>query len=108
MGNIGFTGRTISKKLDSKIVYKGGLQNIIMPIIECKVGSELETTRVEIGGYPSHIHYNKFREEQHRKDKENKRKRSLKRQQKRLQVVNYSGDLSLEKTCLDSCRRFNS
>ena len=82
MGNIGFTGKTISKKLDKKTIQNGGLKIINMPIANCKVASELELVTVEVGGYKSYIHYNKSREEEHRKDKENKRKRSLKRQVK--------------------------
>lgn len=70
-GNIGFTGREITKKLDTETIRKGGLEIIEMPTAQCKVASELEEITVEVGGYPSFINYNKFREAQHRDDKFN-------------------------------------
>ena len=83
MGNIGYTGRILSVLLDENIIRKGGLQQILTPILNCKIASELETVTVEIGGYPTLINYNIHREKQHRKHKEDKRERSLKRQLKR-------------------------
>lgn len=75
MTNIGFTGKEISKKLDSKTIKNGGLQVVTMPI--AKVSSEPET--IEFGGYQSLVHYNKDRETQHNKDKWNKSMRKLRR-----------------------------
>ena len=75
MTNYNFTGNKISKELDSKTIQKGGLQTILMPVIKCNVGER----KTEFGGYPSLIHYNKFREEQHNTDKFNKSMRKLRR-----------------------------
>lgn len=79
MTNIGFKGSLLSKKLDPKTVNNGGLEIINLPILNCKIASELELTSVEIGGYRSFINYNKFREEQHTTEKFNKSMRKLRR-----------------------------
>jgi hypothetical protein len=82
---IGITGRKISEVLDNEVIEDGGLVTIDLPVIECSLASEHETQKVQIGGYRSFINYNKHREQQHRKDKENKRLRSLKRQIKNIE-----------------------
>jgi len=79
MGNIGYTGKILSEKLDSKTIRDGGLQQITIPILRCM----LEIQKIEVGGYPSLVHYNIDRERQHKKHREHKRLRSLKRQIKR-------------------------
>ena len=77
MANYGFTGREITKKLDTKTIRKGGLEIISMPTGKCKTNSELEAVTVEIGGWKGIINYNKFREAQYKDDKFNKSMRRL-------------------------------
>jgi hypothetical protein len=86
MTNVGITGREISKKLHKETIRKGGLETINLPILETKLTNEHDTLRVQFGGYKSFIHYNKFREQQHRKDKFNQKIRATNRniKQKRL------------------------
>jgi hypothetical protein len=92
MGNIGYTGRVLSKQLDDETIKKGGLQQVNTPILNCKIASELETMTVEVGGYPTLVHYNKHREKQHKKLRQQKRERSLKRQIKRFSCCNTGED----------------
>ena len=80
MTNYNFTGNKISKELNKETIQNGGLETIVMPVIRCDVGEH----KTEFGGYKSLIHYNKFREEQNKINKENKRLRSLNRQIKRI------------------------
>jgi hypothetical protein len=79
MTNIGIKGRVITKKLSRKVVTKGGLQTINLPIIKTKLTNEHDTLEVEFGGYKTFINYNKHREQQHRKDKFNQKIRATNR-----------------------------
>lgn len=79
MTNYGFTGRLLSKKLKKDTIRKGGLEQINTPVLNCKIASELETVTVELGGYPTLVNYNKDREIQHQKNRENREIRKLKR-----------------------------
>jgi hypothetical protein len=92
MGNIGYTGRVLSKQLDNETIKKGGLQQVNTPILNCKIASELETMTVEVGGYPTFVNYNKHREKTHKQLKQQKRERSLKRQIKRFSCCNTGLD----------------
>lgn len=108
MTQIAFTGRKISKKLDQKIIRNGGFTITNVPVVECSLASEHDTLRIEVGGYPSVIVYNKHRERQHTKDKENKRLRSLNRQIKRFAGRRKAEDFPSFDTQLDSCRGLKS
>ena len=105
MGNIGFTGRLLSKKLDEDTIRKGGVQQITTPILNCKVASELELVTIEVGGYPTLVNYNKHREKQYKIDKQEKRERSLKRQIKRFAGCKTGDELPSPEIYLNSCRR---
>lgn len=102
MTQIGLTGRKISEKLDPELIRDGGMTIIDLPVVSCSLASEHETMKVEMFAYRSIIVYNKHREKQHRKDKENKRLRSLKRQIKNMSYRKTGDELpsSLE-TLLD-------
>jgi hypothetical protein len=104
MGNIGYTGRVLSKQLDDETIKKGGLQQVNTPILNCKIASELETMTVEVGGYPTLVNYNKHREKQHKIEKQQKRERSLKRQIKRFGGRSNGDELPSPDTRLDSSR----
>lgn len=75
MTNYSFTGKEITKKLDTKTIKNGGLEIVTLPI--AKVSNEVET--IEFGGYLSLINYNKDREQQFKIDKSNKSMRKLKK-----------------------------
>lgn len=79
MTQIAPTSNKISESLDPKIVKKGGCTITNIPVISCSLASEHETMKVEFGGYPSIINYNKHREKQHKIDKFNQKIRALNR-----------------------------
>ncbi|HET9773705.1 MAG TPA: hypothetical protein VFP25_01850 [Nitrososphaeraceae archaeon] len=81
MNNYGFTGKTISKKLDPNTIKNGGLETITMPIARCNFSDMGK--KVEIGGFESIVHYNKDSENKSKLERQLKRTRSLKRQIKR-------------------------
>jgi hypothetical protein len=109
MTNYGFTGRTLSKKLDEDTIRKGGLEQITAPVIDCKIASELELVTVEMGGYPTLVNYNIHREKKHKQLKQEKRSRSLKRQIKRFAGRQNGDELpSPALPHLDSCRGIRS
>ena len=80
MGNWNYKSSELAKRLSEDTIKNGGIEQINAPILNCKVASELEEVTVEIGGYPTFVNYNKHREKQHKKLKQQKRERSLKRQ----------------------------
>lgn len=90
MNNYGFTGKTISKKLNPTTIKNGGIETIIMPIARCNF---TDVGKVEIGGYESLVHYNKDMENQTKLERQLKRKRSLKRQIQRLAGCRLYEDL---------------
>ena len=104
MGNIGFTGRKLSERLDAETIRKGGIEQINAPVLNCKVASELEEITVEVGGYPTLVNYNKHREKAHKQLKQQKRSRSLKRQITRFAGRRTGDELPSPETHLDSCR----
>jgi hypothetical protein len=83
MGNWNYKSSELAKRLSEDTISKGGVQQINAPILNCHVASELELLTVQMGGDPILVNYNKHREKQHKKDTEDKRLRSLKRQIKR-------------------------
>lgn len=85
MTNYGFTGNTISKKLDTKTIQNGGLELITMPIAHCNFS---DIGKVEIGGYKSLVHYNKDRENQFKQDKSNRSMRRIKKSIKNKKLRN--------------------
>lgn len=102
MGNWNFRSSELAKRLSEETIRKGGVQQINAPIINCHVASELDLLTVQMGGDPILVNYNKHREKQHKKDTEDKRLRSLKRQIKRFSCRNTyeelpSYDLRLDK-----------
>ena len=92
-GNWNYRSSELAKRLSKETITKGGIQQINAPILNCKVASELETLTVEMGGDPIFVHYNKHREKQHKKLKEQKRFRSLKKQIKRFSCCQTGLDL---------------
>src|SRR5215211_8346969 len=85
MGNWNYKSSELAKLLREDTIQKGGVQQIITPIIDCKVASDLEEqATVKMGGYPNLVNYNKHREKQHKREKQFKRERSLKKQIKRF------------------------
>jgi len=70
MGNWNYTGRILSKELDEETIRNGGLQQINTPVLNI----QLQIQTIEVGGYASLVHYNREREKQHTKNKENKRR----------------------------------
>ena len=84
MGNWNFESRKLTKCLKPETIERGGLEQITTPTLECKVSSELEEVTIQIGGYTTLVNYNKHREKEHKKLKEQKRMRSLKKQIKRF------------------------
>src|SRR5215211_898382 len=85
MGNWNYKSSELAKLLREDTIQKGGVQQIITPIIDCKVASDLEEqATVKMGGYPTLVNYNKHREKQHKREKQFKRERSLKKQIKRF------------------------
>lgn len=106
-GNWNYKSSELAKRLSKDTINKGGIEQINAPILNCKVASELELTTVEVGGYPTLVNYNKHREKEHKKLKEQKRLRSLKRQIKRFAGCKNGDDLpssSSSVTHLNSCR----
>lgn len=102
MGNWNYKASELAKRLSKDTIRKGGIEQINAPILNCKVASELELMTVEMGGDPILVHYNKNREKEHKKLKEQKRFRSLKKQIKRFSCCNTgldfpSPDLRLNK-----------
>lgn len=83
MGNYSFVGKEISKILDKKTIQNGGLQLVTMPTASIKIE---ENMILKVGGYKSFINYNKYREQEHKDIKFQKKMRSLRRniKQKRL------------------------
>lgn len=77
MTNYNFTGKEISKKLDTNIIKNGGLQIVTLPI--AKVSNDDKVDTIEFGGYLSLINYNIDREQQFKQDKTDKSMRKLKR-----------------------------
>jgi hypothetical protein len=84
MGNWNYKSSELAKRLSEETIRKGGIQQINAPILNCHVASDLELMTVQMGGDPILVNYNKHREKQHKKDTEDKRLRSLKRQIKRF------------------------
>lgn len=93
MGNWNYKSSELSKLLTDETIQNGGVQQVNSPIMNCKVSSELESTTVQIGGYPTLVNYNTHREKQHKKNKEEKRIRSLKKQIKRFSCRKNGDDL---------------
>lgn len=73
MGNWNYLSRELAKRLHKDTIRKGGIQQINTPVLNCKVASELEEITVQMIGDPILVNYNKFRERQYRKDRENNR-----------------------------------
>ncbi|MDF2736318.1 MAG: hypothetical protein K0S93_174 [Nitrososphaeraceae archaeon] len=92
MGNWNFEGHKLTKCLKPETIKRGGLQQITTPILECKVSSELEEMTIQMGGYRTFINYNKHREKQHKKAKQQKRFRTLNKQIKRFSCRNTGLD----------------
>lgn len=92
MGNWNYKSSELAKRLSEETIKKGGVQQINAPILNCHVASELELLTVQMGGDPILVNYNKHREIQHKKDTEDKRLRSLKRQIKRFSCCNTGLD----------------
>src|SRR5687768_1392144 len=84
MGNWNYRSSELAKRLTEDTIKRGGLEQIKAPTIECKVSSELDVLTVKMGGDPILVNYNKHREKEHKKLKQHKRERSLKRQIKRF------------------------
>ena len=68
-----YKSRVLAKRLSRETIRKGDIQQINAPIPNCKVVSELEEITVQMGGDPILVNYNKFRERQYGKDRENNR-----------------------------------
>jgi len=92
MGNWNYKSSELAKRLDKETIRKGGIQQINAPILNCKVASDLEPMTVQMGGDRIFVSYNKHREKQHKKETEDKRLRSLKRQIKRFSCRNTGLD----------------
>jgi hypothetical protein len=105
MTNIAPTGYTITNSgvLDKEQIRKGGAKIVTLPTLNVNLSNEHESLNVEFCGYPAIVNYNKEREIQHRKDKENKRLRSLRRQIKNIEGRSI-GIQFPEVTILDSFR----
>ena len=108
MGNWNYKSSELAKRLSDETIKKGGIEQINAPILNCKVASELEEVTVEIGGYPTFVNYNKHREKQHKKLKQQKRERSLKRQIKRFGGRKTGDELPSPDTHPDSSRGHES
>lgn len=104
MGNWNYRSSELAKRLSEDTINKGGIQQINAPILNCHVASDLELMTVQMGGDPILVNYNKHREKQHKKDTEDKRLRSLKRQIKRFGGRSNGDELPSPATHLDSSR----
>lgn len=76
-GNIGFTGKEISKKLDTRTIKNGGLAIVTMPTASIKI--EEENRVLEVGGYRSFVNYNKHREKENKDIKFQRKMRRLRK-----------------------------
>lgn len=92
MGNWNYRSSELAKHLNPETIDNGGLEQITTPTLECKVSSELEEVTIKVGGYPTYVNYNKHREKEHKKLKEQKRLRSLKKQIKRFSCCRTGED----------------
>ena len=84
MGNWNYRSSELAKRLKPETIRNGGIEQINAPVLNCKVSSELDVLTVQMGGDVVLVNYNKHREKQHQKDREQKRFRSLNKQIKRF------------------------
>lgn len=92
MGNWNYKSSELAKRLSEDTIRNGGIEQINAPILNCKVSSELDVLTVQMGGDPIIVNYNKHREKEHKKLKEQKRLRSLKREIKRFSCCRTGED----------------
>lgn len=73
MGNWNYRNTELAKRLSKETIRKEGIEQINAPILNCRIASELEEATVQVGGYPTLVNYNKHKEKQYKKDRENNR-----------------------------------
>ena len=93
MGNWNYRSSELAKRLSEETIRDGGIEQINAPVLNCKVSSELDILTVQMGGDVVLVNYNKHREKEHKKLKEQKRLRSLKKQIKRFACCRNGEDL---------------
>ena len=101
MGNWNYRSSELAKRLKPETIRDGGIEQINAPVLNCKVSSELDVLTVQMGGDVVLVNYNKHREKQHKKLKEQKRLRSLKKQIKRFSCRKTGDEFPSPETHLD-------